>query len=72
MPTPGAERSSVLPNDENCARLLEHKVDAGFLLGEVGGEQGSFDFGGYDYRKKLDYISPSRYGPPEQKHRTNN
>lgn len=57
-------------SEERCTRLLEEKVDAGFLLGEVGGEQGNFDFGTYDYRVTLGFVNPSRFGPPEYKPRS--
>ncbi len=45
-----------------CSRRLVQKMNAGTILGEVGGLQGNFDFGAYDYRVRLSYVNPASYG----------
>lgn len=44
-----------------CSKNLLEKVDAGTLIGKVGGLQGNFDFGLIDLRKELDYVNINRY-----------
>ncbi len=56
--------------DEFCTRIFQSEVSAGTIIGEVGGPNGVFDFGTYDYRTKLDYINPARFGSAEQKPRS--
>ena len=45
-----------------CVKDVQYKVNAGTLLGYVGGLQGNFDLGAYDYRIKLGYVNQASYG----------
>ena len=47
---------------DSCTKRIFQKVAAGTIIGEVGHLQGNFDFGAYDYRRRLDFANPSRYG----------
>lgn len=44
-----------------CIKSIFHKVDAGEILGGVGGYQGNFDFGAYDLTYENNYVNKSRY-----------
>ena len=51
---------------QHCWMGTRYEVEAGTLLGQVGSEtHRNFDFGAYDYRTRLGYVNPSRYGHPE-------
>ncbi len=53
------------PGYQHCSLDTNYEVKAGALLGQVGVENPSnFDFGAYDFRTRLDYANPSRYGHP--------
>ncbi|MBI4014467.1 MAG: hypothetical protein HY365_00760 [Candidatus Aenigmarchaeota archaeon] len=47
---------------DSCTKRIYQKVAAGAVIGEVGHLQGNFDFGAYDYRNRLDFTNPPRYG----------
>lgn len=45
-----------------CSKDIFYKVDGGTVIGEVGHQQGNFDFGTYDYRVKNAFVNSDRYG----------
>lgn len=45
-----------------CYKNMFVKLEPGVEIGGVGHQQGNFDIGGLDYRKKLNFINPSQYG----------
>ncbi|MCP6719824.1 MAG: hypothetical protein KJI72_00660 [Patescibacteria group bacterium] len=51
-------------SNDLCSRELQYKVKAGTVLGTVGAHHGQVDFGTYDYRTRLNYANPLRYGIP--------
>ena len=48
-------------SEGSCTKVLLDKVKEGVLVGQVGLQQGNFDFGLIDLSKKLDFIKQERY-----------
>ncbi|KAF6245495.1 hypothetical protein [Nitrosopumilus sp. b2] len=53
--------SFSIKSEGSCTKVLLDKIEEGSVLGQVGLEQGNFDFGLIDISKKLDFIKQERY-----------